>query len=437
MKRRRRRGISIGTVVMLALTLVVCLGVSTVMNRLGGEAAAIDADKIFGAFNLSDAVPDLSVDDMQAGSTRAPSTAAPTPVPSAAATVQPTAAPRGGTFSMTVGGSVCVETNVRQSGYYKDAKAYDFTEIFALAGREFDSDINMVTLENLIVPDSKVSDVNAPGEIVQMLSIAGVDTVALGWSKVYDKKYEGVSSTAEAVSGGGLRVVGVYPDEADTAIDRRIQTVGGVRVAILDYTEALSSTGAKALKKDGRTWVVPQTDAIAGDIAAAREAGADVVIVSVSWGTVGRASPTKAQKTLAQLIADAGADVILGTGPRVVQPAEWLTGTRADGSTHQVLCLYSLGTLISDERKDSRVAGMLLKMTVSVDARGNVTFPRLDYIPTYVWRFKQDSLYSYRVVAADLPAPDGMESSQQKSMQTACKTVAAALGEGVLTLRQP
>lgn len=454
--KKRRRGISLGTIVMLALTVFVCVGMGAVLQQLtNGTQVSIDTGKMLGALNLSDALPELSLNEIpititQTGSGAAPApsqsapevsawpvstkgasaalTATQTPVPA------PTPVPRGGTFSLTVGGSVCVEEGVRQSGYYKDAKTYDFTEIFSLIGREFDSDVNLVTLENLVIPDSKVSDLIAPTAVLNMLSINGIDTVACGFSKAFDKKFDGLASTV-ALAKEQLRVIGAYGSENDAALGERIMVVGGVKVALLHYTDNLSSNAVKALNKDGRTWALPQSAAIAGDIARVRDAGAEVVIVSINWGSVGKTAPTKAQKALAQTIADAGADVLLGAGSRVVQPAEWLTGTLLDGSKHAMLCLYSLGTLISDNRKDAQVAGMLAKLTIQVAGDGTVNFLRTDYIPTYVWRFKQDSLYSYRVVAADLPAPDGMEASQQKSLLNAQSTILKTLSTTPLAPR--
>ena len=133
----------------------------------------------------------------------------------------------------------------------------------------------------------------------------------------------------------------------------------GFEFSILHYVDALSSTGRKRMKKEAADYALPVAEAetIAADIARARSAGAQVVIVSLSWGDVGKTSPTKDQQMLAQAIADSGADVIVGTGTKVVQPVVWLTGTQADGSMKQVLCAYNLGTLISDSRKKDRLCG--------------------------------------------------------------------------------
>lgn len=441
-EKKHRRGVSVGTVVVLLITAAVSIGLMMILPRLSsGAVVQLNPGQMLEALNLSELVPELKLDDIpiqlptitQPPETQSPVPPAGTAAVLPAATAAPTAVPRGGAFTMTVGGSVCVETDIRQSGYYKEAKAYDFTELLSMVSRHMDSDLNMVTLENLVIPSAKVSALIAPDAVMKLLSANHVDTVALGFAKVMDKGYDGLASTVAAAQEQRLGVIGAFTEEAAAQAENQIIELGGVRTALLHYTDNLTKAGANALKKSGQSACVPQTDRIAADIAQARDAGAEVVIVSVSWGTVGKNAPTSAQKKLAQQIADAGADVVLGVGPRVVQPTEWLTSKRADGSEKQTLCVYSLGCLISDTRTDGQVAGMLLKLRIACDANGEVLIEQAGYVPTYVWHYKIENLDQYRVVISNQAAPDGMESSQQTSMERALKNVRKNIGSGVLT----
>jgi len=56
---------------------------------------------------------------------------------------------------------------------------------------------------------------------------------------------------------------------------------------------------------------------------------ADFVVVGVHWGVENSHAVVDSQRTLAQNLADWGADVIVGTHPHVLQDAQWLTA--ADG----------------------------------------------------------------------------------------------------------
>ena len=448
MRHRRHRGISVGTVFMLALTLLVLSGMAVILPRLMGTAdISIDARQVFSALNLSGAIPQLSLSDIPISDiTAVPDISAtpqpqraetPTPIP-ATPTPAPTVAP-GGTVTLTFGGTVNIDDAIRKSAYYSDSQKYDFTDIFMLLKEEMQSDLTLVTLENLIIPDSEVSSLNAPDAVMDMLAENGVDMVALGFPKAYDKGIEALRSTIDAANKRGLTTIGAYATQTD-AEALRIVTVDQVDIAFLHYTDAISSTGKKGLKNDGNAYVLPSTLSdgepygIITDMEAARQAGADVVIVSLNWGSDSASKPTTAQKNLAQKLADAGADVIVGSGTNVVQPVTWLTSKRADGTIRQTLCAWSLGSIINESRKDGNVAGMLLQLQLSFDGTA-LTFERVSYTPTYIWRFKQDGQYQYRVAVSDHTPPDGMSDDQAGYMAKALRNVQKYLGDSPITLR--
>ena len=458
-EKRKHRGISLGTLIMLAVTLLVVGGMMQLLPKLRSDTdVKIDTSKVLAALSLGEGLPELTLSEIpiqaQSDPQQEPAATASVAANAGAATAPPTVIPSmqpvstpipGGSFTLTLGGSVAVEGTLRKACYYSEAEKYDFTDIMTLLIPEMQSDMTVVSLENLIIPDKKVSDTITPQDVLPMLTTAGVDGVALGFKQAYDQGMAGVQSTIQAVQSKGLTALGLYEaDGQEKRISGSIMTLGGVKVALLHYTDGLSSKGAKAAKKDGNSWTVPQAvlqddngAGMAADIAMARAQGAQVVIVSLNWGTAGKSSPTKSQTALAQSLADAGADVIVGTGSRVVQPVQWLTGKRADGSDKRTLCAYSLGAILNDSRTNGNVAAMLLQLQIACDGSGEVTFEKAAYTPTYIWRYKQDGRYYYRVVASDQPAPDGMSSDQQKSMSRALQTVQKALGADTpLTLRE-
>ena len=452
-KHRKHRGVSLGTMVMLAMTILVLLGMGSVLPRLYGSDQAIDQSKMLQAFDIGDMLPQFSLSEIpiQASTTTAQPVATPGPMQTqtsvpVAATASPQPTPTafaGGKCTIVLGGSVNMSSTLRKAGYFSEAEKYDFTDTFSLLMADLQGDYTMVSLENTIDANTKLSDVNTVEDVLPMLSRAGVKGVALGFKQIYDSGFSGLTATVEAVQGRGMHALGAYITADAAQPTRRIMTLGGVRVALLHYTDGLSSKGAKAMKSDGNTFAVAQVSVDSGaagileDVAAVRSAGAQVVIVSLNWSAEGKTSPTKKQTAFAQQLADAGVDVIVGTGSRVIQKAEWLTGTLADGSTHQTLCAYSLGSLLNESRTNANVAGMLLRLTVSVDGQGRVSMDEAAYVPTYIWRYKQDGRYYYRVVASDQPSPDGMGDDQTQSRERALATVQKYLGQDTpLTLRK-
>lgn len=73
---------------------------------------------------------------------------------------------------------------------------------------------------------------------------------------------------------------------------------------------------------------------------------ADAVIVFPHWGAEYVTSPTKYQQKFARQMAEAGADLIIGAHPHVVQPVEWITADNGN----ECLCYYSLGNYVSTQQ---------------------------------------------------------------------------------------
>ena len=160
-----------------------------------------------------------------------------------------------------------------------------------------------------------------------------------------------------------------------------------------------------------------------------RKTGADFVIVNGENAAVVGMMPNQAEDIL-----DAGADVIVGAGTKAVKEVEWFMGNRPDGTTRQTLCAWSLGSLMNGSRNDGNVAGMLLHLQMAYTGNA-VSFERVSYTPTYIWRFKEGSYYRYRVVASDLPAPDGMDSAQAENAERAYANIRKTLEDSPVTLR--
>lgn len=438
-----KRGVSCGTVFMLSVTVAV-VGLSAVIfpRLLGAADFHVDVSGVFSALTLNASLPALEKNDIPISDATPPptppaqtgaavsQTATPPPAPTATPTPEP-----GGAFTLTIGGSVNIDDAIRQSAYYSESKKYDFTEIMALLRNEMTSDLTLLTLENLTNDDRKVSALNAPSAVMDMLADAGVDIVALGFPKAYDQGGEGLSATIAAAQERGLTTLGAYASQAD-ASTARVFTVDGVKVAFLHYTQSLSTTGKKALSADGAAYALPLIDVSGTMLAEVRSArqSADVVVVSLNWGKTSASKPTAEQKTLAQQLADAGADIIVGAGTRVVQPVTWLTAKDENGSIRHVLCAWGLGSLLNESRKDGNVVGMLLQLQLSFDGKA-LSFEQVCYTPTYIWRFKQDGQYQYRIAVSDLPAPDGMSGEQAGYMEKAYRNIQKYLDDSPVRLR--
>ena len=439
------RGVSFGTIFMLAVTLVVVgLSAVTLPRLLGTADFDMDVTGAISALTLDGSLPRLNLTDIPISDATATPEIPETPVQTEDIPPTPTPAPvstpvPGGTVTLTLGGSINIDEAIRKSAYYSDSGKYDFSDILVLLKAEMNADLTFVTLENITYEDAKVSSLNAPCEVMDALADAGVDIIGIGHPKAADKGMEGVRATISAAQELGMTTLGAYANQAD-AERLRLFTVDNVKVAFLHYTESITNTGKNALKTAAADYALPliksngSLDAMLAEVRNARTAGADVVIVSLNWGKVSASKPTAEQKDIAQQLADAGADAIIGAGSRVVQPITWITSKDENGNMRHALCAWSLGSLINESRKDGNVFGMLLQLQIYFDGK-DVSFQKVCYTPTYIWRYKQDSQYYYRVAISDQPAPDGMGEDQIGYMEKALRNLQKYLDDSPVTLR--
>lgn len=92
------------------------------------------------------------------------------------------------------------------------------------------------------------------------------------------------------------------------------------------------------------------------------KANGDFVIVSIHWGMEYQAGTTEEQRKIALELAEAGADVIWGHHPHILQKMEWIENAEDD---HRTLVIYSLGNLLSDQamlEDAQRTAVVILKV---------------------------------------------------------------------------
>ncbi|MCI8540245.1 MAG: CapA family protein [Erysipelotrichaceae bacterium] len=193
---------------------------------------------------------------------------------------------------------------------------------------------------------------NGPQEIGMSVVDAGFNWIsqasnhAMDWGEtaihnqlsLWDK-YDGVIATGMNRS-------------AQEAQTQRIITVNGLRIGLLNYTYGLNGLSMP----EGKSYLINLIDEarIKADIAALKP-NCDVMIASMHWGVEYAYTANEEQRALAQMLADEGVHVIIGSHPHVLQNAEFITAK--DG--RQVLVYYSLGNFLSaQDRGDTMLGGM-------------------------------------------------------------------------------
>ncbi len=187
----------------------------------------------------------------------------------------------------------------------------------------------------------------APILAASWLKDAGFDLLGLANNHSLDAGPDGLHQTADLLQDAGLSVVGAGATP-EQALGTYTFTHNGVTLAILSVN-AIPIPPDNALA-DGQSpqdgWDVArwQRESVLRAVSAAR-GQADAVIVSIHWGYEYQFQPDPAQTRYAEWLFEAGADVVLGHHPHVVQAPVVLAGH--DGRT--VLAAYSLGNFVFDQ----------------------------------------------------------------------------------------
>ncbi|WP_340562390.1 CapA family protein [Streptomyces sp. GSL17-111] len=258
-------------------------------------------------------------------------------------------------FTLVATGDILSHDSViRQAAADADAGGgHDFRRM--LAGAEpvvAGADLAICHLETVLGADdgpfSGYPMFRTPPQVAQAIAETGYDSCSTASNHTLDAGADGVTRTLEALDAAGVRHVGSARSAAER--DRpALMEAGGAQVAQLAYTYG---TNGIPVPED-RPHLVNLTDPerIVADARAARKAGADVVVVSMHWGTEYQEAPDDRQLALAEELTAARADgrraidLLVGTHVHVPQPYEKVNGTWV---------VYGMGDQVAGVMNDSR-----------------------------------------------------------------------------------
>jgi poly-gamma-glutamate synthesis protein (capsule biosynthesis protein) len=194
---------------------------------------------------------------------------------------------------------------------------------------------------------------SADPALIEGLANAGIDYVSLGNNHIRDARAVGIAQTRKNLEKWGIAFSGAGKNVAEARQPAMLE-VGDTTVAILSYDTvakyyAATKTSAGSAQASG--------GAVRTDIAKARAAGADVVIVYPHWGTEYDATPFAGQRKLAKAMIDAGADMVIGNHAHWAGAMEIYKGRPI---------WYALGNFVFDQAwSEPTMEGITLELTFS------------------------------------------------------------------------
>jgi poly-gamma-glutamate synthesis protein (capsule biosynthesis protein) len=249
-------------------------------------------------------------------------------------------------------GDLMFDRGIRYYANKNEGNEFIFDKIYpALAN----NDLVVVNLEGPITDNKSVSSGTIPGStnnysftfdpsVAQTLYRENIKLVNLGNNHILNFGDMSPVSTEKYLAQANVDYFG--SPRSNRSI---VKDIAGVKVAFVAYNEFYADTQAQVEQEIAK--IKPE---------------ADIVVVFCHWGIEYNLEATDGQKDLSHKFIDAGADLIIGSHPHVIEPMEEYNGP--DGQSKRIY--YSLGNFIFDQYFNENVRnGMGVKLKIDLETK--------------------------------------------------------------------
>ena len=285
------------------------------------------------------------------------------------------------TVKMAVVGDIMVHDYQYNEAYDPATGEYDFMHNFQDAKKYFAG--NDLVIGNLELtfggPDRPYASFpcfNTPDSFLDAVKDAGFTLLTTANNHSMDTGKAGLIRTLDKLDAYGIEHFGTYrsQEERDQIF---YKDVNGIRFAFLSYTYGTNGIPVP----DPYLVNLIEGDTMTSDIREARK-HADVVVVMPHMGNEYESYPRDIFVDWADMMFEAGADIVLASHPHVLQKMEYRKVDHGNG-VHDGFIIYSLGNFISSQTTPPRNASIILHLTVEQvgDAAPNVA--EVSFVP--IW----------------------------------------------------
>lgn len=217
---------------------------------------------------------------------------------------------------------------------------------------------------------------NAPTEFSRDSAALGCNIVNFGSNHSFDKGQAGIDATLNYWdTQSSVKAVSGANRSAEEQSKIRYFESQGLKFALLGYT-----TYTNSKPPNGFGVNVFSKEFAAKQLAEARP-NADVVIVSMRWGTEYSPDIVALQDDISKFLADNGADIVIGHGPHVLQPVKKLTGQNG----RETIVWYSVGNFINSQLQVETLFGCLAVMDIDIATKSVTSLGCLPFYMHYEW----------------------------------------------------
>ncbi|MGM9947745.1 CapA family protein [Floccifex sp.] len=297
-----------------------------------------------------------------------------------------------------------VGDNLIHDTVYADALqadgSYDFSKMYENFEKDAqNADIAFINQETILggveLGLSGYPTFNSPTEIARNLEEAGFNLANLATNHCLDRSDTGIENELNAFGNTDIVVDGIYTSQEQFNSIPTF-TKKGITFSFLAYTY-----GTNGIEAPNSYNVSYFDDALIQDEVKRAKEISDVVIVSAHWGDENTFAPSDYQKHFAQVFADCGVDLVIGTHPHTIQPVEWIQGSNGN----KMLCVYSLGNFIGGMLTTDNAIGGMISLDF-VKEKDSISIQNVKWIPTFIhFEGNQNNIleerYNYKAYRVD------------------------------------
>jgi poly-gamma-glutamate capsule biosynthesis protein CapA/YwtB (metallophosphatase superfamily) len=294
----------------------------------------------------------------------------------------------------------------------KTSSGYDYTPFYDTIKPVFTrADVRFCNQETVSAGEeygiSGYPTFNVSKQFARDLNTVGCNLINVANNHINDKGQAGINETLSVWDEIKPLAIAGANRNADEQKKVRYFTQHGIKFAFVAYSEITNTTLPNAYSLN------MLNDALVTQQLTEARSQADIVLVSVHWGTEYSEGINSAQDTWSNKFAALGADVVMGTGPHVLEPVKKLP--RAGGG--ETLVWYSLGNMLSAQLDVPSLIGGFAVMDINLNTKKIDT---IGFMPTYMhyeWtaeqKAKEDLLarHNFQIYALD-KAADALKKSQ-------------------------
>lgn len=296
---------------------------------------------------------------------------------------------------------------------YRSNDSYDFTPIFNNISSDInEADLAIANFEGSVNSNRKLSGFplfNFPKETIYSLKNVGFDLLSTANNHALDTGLDGIAETISHINESGMKNFGTLAEDGDKGI---IVEKNGIKIGLISFTDTLN--GMDSLMRGKEYSVNTFAQDVKSDIQNLKD-NSDIVIVYPHWGNEYQLVPNDRQIYLKTILQEAGADIILGSHPHVLQRYEV-----EDKNNKKYFTIFSMGNALSNQRvenlKKSGVdTGALIKLVIEKDnVSGETKLKSYGVYPTYVNRYHANGKLNYDLVKLEDIIPAGRLSDVTK-----------------------